>query len=46
MSYNNNNVIVTISQHTETPGIVRTVYLGTHRDIQQYSPMFRDTEGH
>ena len=35
------NVFITILQHIENPGIVRTVYSSIFRDIQQYSAMVR-----
>ena len=34
ISYNNNNVIITISRHIENPGIVRAVYSWTFSNIQ------------
>ena len=32
--------------HIENPGIVRTVYSGIIRDIQQYSAILSHNEGH
>ena len=45
ISYNN-NVIITILQHIENHGRVRTVYSDIFRAIQQYSVMFRHMEAH
>ena len=38
--------IITMSRHIENPGIVRTVYSGIFRDMQQYSAMLRHIEEH
>ena len=38
--------IVVGTNASETFGMVRTVYSGIFRDIQQYSAMFRHIEGH
>ena len=46
MGLNNNNVIVTISRHIENPSIVRTVYSGIFREIEQYSAIFSGIEEH
>ena len=43
---NNNNVIITISQHTETPGIVRTVYSGFFKHIQVHSAIFSHVQAY
>ena len=40
ISYINNNVVITISWHVEKPGIVRTVYSGIFRHIQEHSAIF------
>ena len=44
----NNNVIISLSGHIETPGIGYLIqaFSGTFRDIQQYPVMFRHIEGH
>ena len=41
-----NNVIITILQHIENHGRVRTVYSDIFRVIQQYSVMFRHMEAY
>ena len=41
ISYNNDNVIITISRHIQNPDIIRTAIF---RNIQQYSTMFTDIE--
>ena len=38
--------IVVGTNASETFGMVRTVYSGIFKDIQQYSAMFRHIEGH
>ena len=43
---NNNNVIITISQHIETPGIVRTVYSGFFKHIQVHSAIFSHVQAY
>ena len=45
ISYNN-DVIITLLQHIVNPGIVRTIYSGMFRDIQQVLTMFRYIEGY
>ena len=40
ISYNNDNVIIIISQYIENPGIVRTVDSGIFRHIQGHSAIF------
>ena len=45
ISYND-NVIITILHHIENSGIVRTVYSGIFRHIQQYSAMLGKVEGY
>ena len=37
ISYNNNNVITTISRHIENPNIARTVYSAIFRHTEGYS---------
>ena len=39
-------LIITILHHIENPGIVKTVYSGIFRDIQQYSAMLKHIEEH
>ena len=46
ISYNNDNVVITISWYIENPGIVRTACFGIFRNIQQYSTMVRHIEGY
>ena len=41
-----NQIMLIISQHIENPGLVRTVYSGIFRDIQQCSAILRLIEGH
>ena len=41
----NNDVIITISWHIENHDIVRIVYSGIFKDIQQYSDMLRCIKG-
>ena len=40
ISYNNDSVIITISQHIENSGIVRTLYSGLFRHTQGHSVIF------
>ena len=42
ISYNNNNVIVTISPHIKNPGIARTVYSCIFRHTEDVSTIFSD----
>ena len=37
VNYNNNNIVITITHHTENPGIVRIVYSGISRYIPGHS---------
>ena len=40
ISYNNDNVVITISWYIENPGIVRTACFGIFRHIQEHSAIF------
>ena len=44
ISYNNDNVIITISRCIQNSGIVRTLYSGVFRYIQGHSAIF--SHGH